>query len=91
MKDAIEISLNSIGISVINDILREDLFYISINPSKELWIDRNDLYSKPISPKLNKSLEHHYKHYLGNESKSNSYEIDQSRVSSLLLLFRSDG
>lgn len=85
MKDTIEFRLNSIGISVINDLSRDDLFYVCINPSKEVWIERTDLSDRPISSKLNKSLEHHYKDYLSKEEKNNSYEIDQWRVRSLFL------
>ncbi len=70
MKDSIKISLNSIGISIINDISRDDLLYISINPSKELWTEFN---SKPISPKMNKILD---KHYL----KESQFELDKYRI-----------
>ena len=80
MKNAIEISLHSLGISVIDDIRRDDLFYLSLNPSKEIWIERTDLYLKPITHKLNISLEEHYQNYLRNPSRNNSYQIDEFRV-----------
>ena len=83
MKDYIQISLNSIAISILNDISRDDLFYISINPSKELWTERWKFNIKPISPKMNQLLE---KYYLKN-SEENHFQLDKHRVRFKFLFF----
>jgi hypothetical protein len=87
MNSYIEISFCSVGISIINDINREDLFYISINPSKELWTETRKFNVKPLGQKLNQSLEEHYKTYIkqyqdnsNNQQLTNKFQIDKNRV-----------
>jgi hypothetical protein len=87
MKNYIQISLHSVGISIINDINRDDLFYISINPSKELWTQTRKFNIKPLGPKLHQSLEDNYKKYLkqyqdnsNNQQIENRFKIDKHRV-----------
>jgi hypothetical protein len=91
MKDYIQINLHSIGISIINDRDRDDLFYITINPSKELWTETRKFHVRPLGPKLNQSLEESYKKYLQqNQDKSNKqqiqnkFKIDKTRVKFIL-------
>jgi hypothetical protein len=81
MKDYIKLSLHSIGISVINDIKREDLLYISINPSKEVWCETKQFNLKPIGYKINQNLEEHYQTYI--QQSQNKFQIDKNRVRNL--------
>jgi hypothetical protein len=87
MKECIELSLHSIGISIIDDIHREDLFYITINQSKEIWTERRKFQLKSVSSNLNKKLEENYKIFLKEQDNSTDeqietkYEIDKNRVS----------
>ena len=79
MKDYIQLSLNSLAIAVINGIKREDLFYISINPSKEIWTETRKFNIKPLGPKLNQHLEDNYQKYLKKDHE-NKFDIDKQRV-----------
>jgi len=87
MKECIELSLHSIGISIIDDIHRQDLFYITINQSKQIWTETRKFHLKAISPNLNNKLEEHYKNFLKEQQNSTDeqiqikYEIDKNRVS----------
>jgi len=87
MKECIELSLHSIGISIIDDIHRQDLFYITINQSKEIWTERRKFQLKSVSSNLNNKLEENYKIFLKEQDNSTDeqietkYEIDKNRVS----------
>lgn len=48
----IQLVFNSIALSLINDINRDNLFYISINPSKEIWTEMKNFNSNPIQQNL---------------------------------------
>jgi hypothetical protein len=93
MSDYIQIGLCSVGISIINDITRDDLFYISINQSKDIWTEKRKFNVRPLSQNLNQHLEQHYKTYIkqsednSNDKQSeNKYEIDKNRVKFLFFL-----
>jgi hypothetical protein len=89
MSQYIEISLREIGISVINDITQDDLFYITINKSKEIWTETQQSLVRPLSHELNYRLEKNYKthikHLKANPSDKNlgkkKYHLDRSGVS----------
>ena len=77
------------GISILNDINRDDLLYISINPSKYIWTEKHQYKIKPLSCFLNNYLEEHYKTYLKHQHGhhsfrkqviENKYKIDKNRV-----------
>lgn len=94
MKDYIQIGFHSLAISVIDDINREDLFYITINPSKELWTETRNYSVNPISQKLHHYLDQNYKTYLQDKEKSTNgqqshhkYQIDKHRVRRIEILF----
>jgi hypothetical protein len=87
MSDYIQIELCSVGISIINDSTLDDLFYISINQSKDIWTEKRKFNVQPLSQNLNQHLEQHYKTYIkqsednSNDKQSeNKYEIDKNRV-----------
>lgn len=91
MNDYIQISLHSIGLSIINDVRREDLFYITINPSKEIWTFYKHYNIRPLGSKLNHSLEEHYQKYLkqfeDSHAKENKFSLDKHRVITSFFLF----
>jgi hypothetical protein len=83
MKDYIQIGFHAIGISIINDINHEDLIYISLNPTKDIWTETRKFSVKSVPQKLNDSLEQHYKTFnKQNQEKSNEnkFQIDKNRV-----------
>jgi hypothetical protein len=91
MKDNFQLSLHSIGISIINDRNRDDLFYISINPSKELWTETRKFHVRPLGPQLNQNLEESYRKYLqqyqdksNKQQIQNKFQIDKNRVRFIL-------
>jgi hypothetical protein len=88
MSQYIEISLREIGISIINDITHDDLFYITINKSKEIWTETQLSLVRPLSRELNHHLEKNYKTHIKqrqanpNDEKleKKRYNIDRHRV-----------
>ncbi len=93
MSQYIQISLREIGISIVNDITRDDLLYITINKSKEIWTERRKSVVKPLSRELNHRLEKTYKtHTRSRKANPNDtrleqkkYHIDKHRVSFVYL------
>jgi hypothetical protein len=85
MKNYLQLSFRSVGISIINDITRDDLFYITINPSKEIWTEKRRFNSKPLSQKINQHLDEQHKKYLKDQEENNqrNYDIDKHRVKKL--------
>ncbi|CAF4893614.1 unnamed protein product, partial [Rotaria sp. Silwood1] len=74
MDSYIQIGLRCLGISIINDINHEDLLYITLNPTKDMWTETRNFNVKPVEHKLNQSIEEYYKKYQEN---SNEQQIDQ--------------
>ena len=64
MKEYIEILFHQMAISLIDDVHRQDLFYLTINPSKEIWTERNEFHTKAVSADLHRHLEENHKKYL---------------------------
>ncbi|CAF4006084.1 unnamed protein product, partial [Rotaria sordida] len=87
MNQHIQIGICDIGISVIDDIARNDLFYISISKSKEIWTETRKHLVKPLSRELNHHLDEHYKSYIkhfnddpnNQEITKKKYRIDNNR------------
>jgi hypothetical protein len=88
MSQHVQIGLRDIGIAVIDDISRHDLFYITINKSKEIWTEFRKGQSRPLSRDLNNRLEEHYKSYVKHygtssghdEASKKKYHLDDKRV-----------
>ena len=83
ISEYIEFNLREIRMSLINDITRDELLYLTINKSKEIWTDIH-------THRLNDRLEKHYKTYLNdiqaNPNDEKRYHLDRHHVT--LLLFR---
>lgn len=64
MSQSIEIAVHDIGISIVNDITREELLYISFNRSKVIWTEAKRTRVKPLSNDDNKQLEAEYQKHM---------------------------
>jgi hypothetical protein len=90
----IQISIRDIGISVVNDVTRDDLFYITINKSRQIWTEKHKSVVRPLSSELNHDLERHYKthnkHHKANANDKRQgekiYHISRHRVRFLVSL-----
>ena len=60
MKDSIQISFHSLAISLIDDRKRDDLLYLTINPTRELWTYTNKFHVQPLEQRLQEKLEENY-------------------------------
>ncbi|CAF2841774.1 unnamed protein product [Rotaria sp. Silwood2] len=87
MKQHIQVGIRDIGIAIIDDIARNDLFYISISKSKDIWMESSKSHMKPLSYDLNKHVDEQYESYIKdhnahpNDEKfaSKKYRIDENR------------
>ncbi|CAF3075734.1 unnamed protein product, partial [Rotaria sp. Silwood2] len=82
MDSYIQIGLRCLGISIINDINHEDLLYISLNPTKDMWTETRNFNVQPVEHKLNHSIEEYYKKYQENSNEQQTdqkYQIDKNR------------
>ncbi|CAF1105352.1 unnamed protein product [Rotaria sp. Silwood1] len=87
MKQHIQIGIRDIGIAIIDDIARNDLFYISISKSKDIWMESSKSHMKPLSYQLNKNVDEQYESYIKDhnahsndeEFSSKKYRIDNNR------------
>ncbi len=53
-----------IGISIVNDLTREEMLYISLNKSNVVWTEQKKSRAKPLSSDLNTQLEDLYRTHL---------------------------
>ena len=60
----IQIGIHDIGLSIVNDITREEMLYISLNKSKVIWTEQKKTRVKPLSHDANEQLEEVYFSYL---------------------------
>ncbi len=79
MSQYIQISLREIGISVVNDITRDDLLYVTIKKSKEIWTERHKSVVKPLSRELNHCLEKHYQTHIKNRNANPNTKIVEQK------------
>jgi hypothetical protein len=61
MNQCIQIGIHDIGISIVNDLTREEMLYISFNKSKVVWTEKKKSRIKPLSNDLNTQLEELYR------------------------------
>jgi hypothetical protein len=60
MGQRIQIGIHDIGISIVNDLTREEMLYISLNKSKVVWTETKKSRVKPLSNNINNQLEELY-------------------------------
>ena len=83
MDQYIDISIREIGLSIVNDLTHQELVYLTINKSKEMWTETQKSVVKPLSGRLNHRLEKKYRvHMKSNESEMErkTYNIGRHRV-----------
>ncbi|CAF3667366.1 unnamed protein product [Rotaria sp. Silwood1] len=61
MDQQIQIGIQDIGISIVNDISREEIFYISLNKSKTVWTEMKKSRVKLLPSDINEHLEELYR------------------------------
>lgn len=64
MGQRLQVRIHDIGISVVNDLYKQEILYISFNKSKVVWTEEKKARVKPLSEDLNKQLEEHYRTYV---------------------------
>jgi len=64
MGQRIQLGIHDIGISIVNDITREEMLYISLNKSKVVWTEAKKSRVKPLSTKINTQLEELYRTHI---------------------------
>jgi hypothetical protein len=64
MGQRIQLGIHDIGISIVNDITREEMLYISLNKSKVVWTEAKKSRVKPLSNKINMQLEDLYRTHI---------------------------
>ncbi|CAF0895845.1 unnamed protein product [Rotaria sp. Silwood1] len=64
MDQRIQIGIHDIGISIVNDVTREEMLYISLNKSKVVWTEIKKNRCKPLSRSINTYLEELYTTHL---------------------------
>ncbi|CAF1170061.1 unnamed protein product [Rotaria sordida] len=87
MKQHLQIGIRDIGIAIIDDIVRNDLFYISISKSKDIWMESSKSRMRPLSYDLNKYVDEQYESYIKDvnahsndeEFLNKKYRIDENR------------
>jgi hypothetical protein len=60
MGQRIQIGIHDIGISIVNDLTRKEMLYISLNKSKVVWTKTKKSRVKPLSNNINNQLEELY-------------------------------
>ena len=83
MDQYIDISIHEIGLSIVNDLTHQELIYLTINKSKEMWTETRQSVIKPLSGRLNHRLEKKYRaHVKSNESEMErkTYNVGRHRV-----------
>ncbi|UJR16774.1 hypothetical protein I4U23_003674 [Adineta vaga] len=79
MDQYIDISFHDISLSIINDITHEDLVYITINKSKQIWTETQKSLIKPLSNKLNRQLEKKYRVHLKQHRMNSNNDTELER------------
>jgi hypothetical protein len=80
MSQYIQISFREIGISIIDDTIRKDLFYITVNKSKKIWTETQKTLMKPLSRKLNHHIEKKYKIHIEHlKTNSNDKRLEHKK------------
>ncbi len=73
----LQIGIPDVGLSIVNDLKREELIYISLNKSKIQWVEIKKSRMKPFSFDIQARLEEIYRTDPNNQTK---YQINQYRV-----------
>jgi hypothetical protein len=61
MGQQIIMGIQDIGVSIVNDVTREEMLYISLNKSKVIWTETKKTRVKPLSNEMNLKIEDIYR------------------------------
>lgn len=64
MGQCVQIGIHDIGLSIVNDITREEMLYISLSKSKVVWTETRKSRVRPLSNDVNRQLEDLYRNHL---------------------------
>ncbi|CAF1260195.1 unnamed protein product [Adineta steineri] len=64
MGQRVQVGIHDIGLSIVNDITREEMLYISLNKSKVVWTETRKSRVRPFSHGINIHLEELYRTHL---------------------------
>ncbi|CAF4238145.1 unnamed protein product, partial [Adineta steineri] len=64
MGQRVQIGIHDIGLSIVNDVTREEMLYISLNKSKVVWTETRRSRVRPLSHDINIHLEELYRTHL---------------------------
>jgi hypothetical protein len=64
MGQRVQIGIHDIGLSIVNDISREEMLYISLSKSKVVWTEVRKSRVRPLSNDINIHLEDLYKNHI---------------------------
>ena len=80
MGQRIQVGIHDIGLSIVNDITREEMLYISLNKSKVVWTETRKSRVRPLSHDVNLHLEELYKtHVEKHEANPDDRELLKSK------------
>ncbi|CAF1542330.1 unnamed protein product [Adineta steineri] len=87
MGQRVQIGIHDIGLSIVNDVTREEMLYISLNKSKVVWTETRRSRVRPLSHDMNIHLEELYRTHLeqreanpdDKELLKNKYHMEQFR------------
>ena len=88
MGQRVQIGIHDIGLSIVNDITREEMLYISLNKSKVIWTETRKSRVRPLSHDVNVHLEGLYKTHIeqreadpeNRELQRKKYHMEEFRV-----------
>ena len=80
MDQRIQVGIHDIGLSIVNDMTREEMLYISLNKSRVIWTETKKSRVRPLSHDVNLHLEELYKtHVEKQEANPDDREILKSK------------
>jgi hypothetical protein len=92
MDQRVQIGIHDIGLSIVNDISREEMLYISLSKSKVVWTETRKSRARPLPNDINHRLEELYRDHVeqreanpdNRELLRKKYQLDDYRVCSTL-------
>ncbi|CAF3775950.1 unnamed protein product, partial [Rotaria magnacalcarata] len=80
MCQRLQIGIHDIGLSIVNDMIGEEILFISINKSKVIWTERKRARVRPLPNDINATLEKLYKtHVEACETNPNDRNLSKKR------------
>jgi hypothetical protein len=95
MVQRVQIGIHNIGLSIVNDITREEMLYISLNKSKVIWTETKESRVRPLSYDANVHLEELYRTHIEKREANpddkdllkQKYQIGDFRVKLIIFFF----